>query len=163
MHPCPCGYDGDRARECVCTPRQSRRARANLSGPLQDRLDIHIEVPPVSVRVLHARGPRPERSATIRSRVLEGRDRPRHRYLQDGKHSNAQLKPRPLTRYCGLGRPAQEFQEQAVLKLGLSARADGRMVRVARTIADLAGSDKIEPLHVGEATQSCSLGRRMEC
>jgi len=83
-------------------------------------------------------------------------------YLQDGTHSNAQLKPRPLTRYCGLGRPAQEFQKQAVLKLGLSARAHGRMVRVARTIADLAGSDKIEPLHVGEAIQSCSLGRRME-
>ena len=85
MNPCPWGYDGDRARECVCTPQQIRRSPATLSGPRQDRLDIHIEVPPVSVRVLHDRGSRPdESSATIRSRVQEARGRQRHRYLQDG-------------------------------------------------------------------------------
>jgi len=93
MNPCPCGYYGDRTRECVCTPHQIRRYRAKLSGPLQDRLDIHIEVPPVSVRDLHDHGPMPESSATIRSRVLAARDRQLHRYRQDGIHTNAQLKP----------------------------------------------------------------------
>jgi len=162
MNPCPCGYYGDRTRECVCTPHQIRRYRAKLSGPLQDRLDIHIEVPPVSVRDLHDHGPMSESSATIRSRVLAARDRQRHRYRQDGIHSNAQLKPRLLKRYCGLETPAQELLEQALTKLGLSARAHGRIVRVARTIADLAGSEKIEPLHVAEAIQYRSLDRRME-
>jgi magnesium chelatase family protein len=162
MNPCPCGYYGDRARECVCTPHQIRRYRAKLSGPLQDRLDIHIEIPPVSVRDLQDRGPIPERSDTIRSRVLAARDRQGHRYRQDGIHSNAQLKPRLLKRYCGLDTQTQELLEHALTKLGLSARAHGRIVRVARTIADLAGSDKIESLHVAEAIQYRSLDRRME-
>jgi magnesium chelatase family protein len=162
MNPCPCGYYGDRTRECVCTPHHIRRYRARLSGPLQDRLDIHIEVPPVSVRDLHDHGPTPESSATIRSRVLGARERQLHRYRQDGIHTNAQLKPRSLKRYCGLETAAQELLGQALTKLGLSARAHGRIVRVARTIADLAGSDKIDSLHVAEAIQYRSFDRQME-
>ncbi len=162
MNPCPCGYYGDRARECVCTAQQIRRYRAKLSGPLQDRIDLHIEVPPVSMRDLRDEGALPESSAIIRSRVLAARDRQRYRYRQDGIPSNAQLKPRLVKRYCGLGSHAEALLEQALTRLGLSARAHGRIVRVARTIADLAGSDKIEALHVAEAIQYRSLDRRME-
>jgi magnesium chelatase family protein len=162
MNPCPCGYYGDRSRECVCTPQQIRRYRAKLSGPLQDRIDIHIEVPPVPVRELHDQGPMPEASAAIRTRVLEARTRQADRYRKDGIHTNAQLKPRLLKRYCGLDRQGQELLEQAMTRLGLSARAHGRILRVARTIADLAGSVAIAPIHVAEAIQYRSLDRRLE-
>jgi len=162
MNPCPCGYFGDRSRQCLCSPQQIRRYRARLSGPLQDRIDIHIEIPPVSVRELHDQEPSHEQSATIRARVVEARERQSVRYAQDGIHTNAQLKPRLLKRYCGLDRSGRQLLEQAMVRLGLSARAHGRILRVARTIADLAGAEHIEPVHVAEAIQYRSLDRRLE-
>ncbi len=162
MNPCPCGYYGDRSRECLCTPQQIHRYRAKISGPLQDRIDIHIEVPPVPVRELHDQGVLPESSAAILTRVLAARERQRVRYHQDGIRTNAQLKPRLLKRYCRLDQAGQSLLEQAMTKLGLSARAHGRILRVARTIADLAGSEKIDPVHVAEAIQYRSLDRRLE-
>jgi len=162
MNPCPCGYFGDRSRACVCTPQQIRRYRARLSGPLQDRIDIQIEVPPVAVRELHGSGPSSEGSAAIRARVLEARKRQAARYAEDRIHTNAQLKPRLVKRYCGLDPAGQAMLEQAMAQLGLSARAHGRILRVARTIADLAGSARIEPLHVAEAIQYRSLDRRID-
>src|SRR5690349_4568766 len=141
MNPCPCGYYGDRTRACICTGIQIRRYRAKLSGPLLDRLDIHLDVPTVPVRELRTELPPSEGSAAIRSRVVAARERQRRRYRNDGIYTNAQLKPRMVKRYCGLDQPAQELLEQAMARLRLSARAHGRILRVARTIADLADSD----------------------
>ena len=162
MNPCPCGYYGDRSRECSCTPNQIRKYRAKLSGPLQDRIDIHIEVPPVPVRDLREEGPAPEGSSGIRARVVGARERQAGRYRQDGIFTNGQLKPRLVKRYCGLDASGQDILEQSMVRLGLSARAHGRILRVARTIADLAGSERIEALHVAEAIQYRSLDRRVD-
>jgi magnesium chelatase family protein len=162
MNPCPCGYYGDRSRPCVCTVTQIRRYRARLSGPLLDRLDIHLDVPPVPVRELRSELPPSEGSAAIRQRVLAARDRQRQRYRHDGIYTNAQLKPRQVKRYCGLDQPAQDLLEQAMTRLRLSARAHGRILRVARTIADLAGSDKIDATHVGEAIQYRAFDRNAD-
>lgn len=162
MNPCPCGYYGDGSRPCVCTVPQIRRYRAKLSGPLLDRLDLHLEVPPVPIRELRHEQPLSESSAAIRTRVLAARGRQQARYQGEGIYTNAQLKPRLVKRYCGLAAGPQELLEQAMARLNLSARAHGRILRVARTIADLADSDKIEAVHVAEAIQYRALDRAIE-
>lgn len=158
MNPCPCGFHGDRVRECLCTPFQIRRYRSRLSGPLQDRLDIHVEVPAVSLNDLHTTEQQ-EDSANIRKRVIEARSRQLLRYQKDRIFCNAQLKPRHLKKYCPIEPEGRHLLDQAVNRLGLSARAYGRILRVARTIADLANSEQILPSHLAEAIQYRSLDR----
>jgi len=161
MNPCPCGYFGDRMRECLCTPNQIRRYRSRLSGPLLDRLDIHIEVPPVPVRELSGDGTQ-EPSAAIRARVAAARARQAARYRSDGIYSNAQLKSRHLKPHCAMTPEGRALLETAMTRLGLSARAYGRVLRVARTIADLSGAEQILHTHLAEAIQYRALDRRMD-
>ncbi len=160
MNPCPCGYHGDRSRECLCSPQQIRRYRARLSGPLLDRLDIHLEVPAVPVSELSQPG-LAESSGAIRERVSQARFTQARRLRADGLFTNAQLKPRHIKKYCPIDAHGKKLLEQAVDRLGLSARAYGRILRVARTIADLAHSERLEPPHLAEAIQYRSLDRAL--
>lgn len=152
MNPCPCGYLGDRLRECLCTPHQIQRYRARLSGPLLDRLDLHLGVPTVPVRDLGEER-LAEPTARIRERVTAARARQVCRYRGAPIFCNAQLKPRQLKQYCGLETDARELLAQAMEKFGLSARAYGRILRVARTVADLDGTESVDRTHVAEAIQ----------
>ena len=158
MNPCPCGYFGDRTRECLCSPQQIRRYRGRLSGPLLDRLDLHLEVPAVVVSEL-SQNRTSESSLTIRERVSQARSIQTQRLHTEGLFTNAQLKPRHMKKYCPLDEPGKKLLEQAVDRLGLSARAYGRILRVARTIADLANSERLEIPHLAEAIQYRSMDR----
>ena len=158
MNPCPCGYLGDPMKACVCTPHQIRRYRSRLSGPLMDRLDIHLHVPTVPFQDL-AGVKDTEPSDKIRGRVTLARLRQTDRYRKELIYNNAQLQPRHLKKYCQIDAEGQNLVERAVAQLGLTARAYGRILRLSRTIADLAESDRIDALHVAEAIQYRTLDR----
>ncbi len=151
MNPCPCGYAGDPRRQCRCTPEQVQRYRARISGPLLDRIDLAVEVPPLPLHEMDAaRSERDEDSATVRARVLNAR---RHALARAGR-PNAEISHRELERDCALGPAERRWYEQALEKLGLSARAYHRILRVARTIADLDGGvGLLEREHLAEALQ----------
>lgn len=158
MNPCPCGFLGDRAHPCMCSPVQIQRYRARVSGPLLDRLDLHVEVPAVPFRDL-AGEERGEESPAILRRVIEARAIQTGRYQGLRTHCNAQLRPGQIKKFCKIDAGGRALIEQAVSRLGLSARAYMRVLKVARTIADLEGSEPILPAHVGEAIQYRSLDR----
>src|SRR5690554_6006485 len=144
MNPCPCGHLNDPTRACVCAPGQVQRYLAKISGPLLDRIDLHVEVTPVPFDDLHRRQPA-EPSAAVRARVVAARERQRNRFRADpkaeGVHCNAQM-PSPLARkHCALDAAGQGLMKQALARLGLSARAYDRILKVARTVADLAGAE----------------------
>ncbi len=161
MNPCPCGFWNDPTRECRCTPLQIQRYVGRISGPLLDRIDIHIDVPAVRFKELTgtSSGPEPESSASIRERVIHARERQRERLKTDGIFSNAQMTPRLIRRYCRIDAESERLLEAAMARLGLSARAYDRILKVSRTIADLEGFDEIRPAHVAEAVGYRSLDR----
>ena len=155
-----CGYLGDTLRQCRCDRAAIERYRARVSGPLLDRIDIHLHVPAVAPGDLAAGGPPAEPSAAIRARVEAARRIQRERFrAQPGIYSNAHMTARDVRRCCRLGDPADALLRQAIAKLGLSARAHSRVLKLARTIADLGGAEDIAPAHVSEAIQYRSLDR----
>lgn len=149
MNPCHCGYAGDPGGRCACTPEQVRRYRARVSGPLLDCIDLQIAVPRVPLTELGDTAPGGESSAAVRERVTAARDR----QLPRAGKANAQLSNRKVACDCALAPSDRALLERALDKLGLSARAYHRVLRVARTIADLACSERVATAHVTEAIQ----------
>jgi magnesium chelatase family protein len=159
MNPCPCGYFGDPKHHCTCSPQAVSRYLARVSGPLLDRLDIHIEVPPVEFEELSS-SEKAESSKIIRSRVNAARDIQHHRFRGTGISCNARITPDKLHDFCRLGDSSQKLLKAAFERFGLSARAYDRVLKVCRTIADLDNSEDILPRHVAEAVQYRSLDRK---
>jgi magnesium chelatase family protein len=159
MNPCPCGFLGDPKRECSCTSLQVQRYRSKISGPLMDRIDIHLEVPPVHFKDLAATEGG-ESSAEILSRVKAARRIQAERFQKMKIYTNAHMNSRQVRKFCTLDFQSGELLEQAMEKFGLSARAHSRILKIARTIADLTGSEEITSAHVAEAIQYRSLDRR---
>ncbi len=171
MNPCPCGYFNDKSRECLCTPPMIQRYVSKVSGPLLDRIDIHIEVPAVQYKELRG-GAATESSAVIRERVVLARERQYTRFLEDNARTggtrravsravfaNAQMTSRQIRQYCELSSDAERLLERAMVQQGLSARAHDRILKVARTVADLEGAQALAVKHVAEAIQYRTLDR----
>lgn len=159
MNPCPCGHQGDTLRQCSCDSAAVQRYLSRISGPLLDRIDLHLRVP--AVHPVELSGERAEESSgAIRARVQRARERQRRRFAGLGAiHANAHMGPRELRRFCSLDRDSEELLRTALTRLGLSARAFHRVLKVARTIADLAGEEMVGVPHLGEAIQYRTLDR----
>ena len=153
MNPCPCGHRGDERRECTCDDPAVARYRGKLSGPLLDRIDLHVPVPPVPVADVLPRGAAytGERSSAIAARVRDARARQALRFAGENFNTNAEISARAMEVYCALDDECSALIESALVALRLSMRAVTRLLRVARTIADLSGSNAITPVHVAEA------------
>jgi magnesium chelatase family protein len=160
MNPCPCGYFNDASRDCQCSIEMIQRYVSKISGPLMDRIDIHIDVPAVNYKELRSNST-PEDSATIRDRVLRAREVQLNRFAAAGEriYSNAQMGPRQIRMYCELSSDCERLLERAMQQQGLSARAHDRILKLARTIADLDGAAEIQSKHIAEGIQYRTLDR----
>jgi len=158
MNPCPCGFFNDPSRECTCTPPLIQRYVSKISGPLLDRIDIHIDMPAVRFQELRqdAGG---ETSDAIRARVIKTRARQIERYQGEKIYCNAQMSSRQIRKYCNIAPDSERLLESAMSRLGLSARAHDRILKVSRTIADMDGVEDISTAHISEAIQYRSLDR----
>jgi magnesium chelatase family protein len=161
MNPCPCGYFGDTKRECRCTQNRIQNYRNKISGPLLDRIDIHVEVPAIEYRELTSLE-KGEPSAQIRERVLAGRRAQQERFRGVKRlHSNGGMGAKEIQKYCHLQPEARDLLKAAITELNFSARAYDRIIKVSRTIADLDAAREIEPQHVSEAVQYRTLDRHL--
>jgi magnesium chelatase family protein len=162
MNPCPCGYATDTTHACSCAAHQIQRYLQRISGPLLDRIDIHIEVPRLQHEELLGR-PQGEASTVIRARVIQARAVQQERFAKEkGRlYANGAMQPAQIRKYCGVNGEVKELLRSAIQQLGLSARAYDRILKLSRTIADLAGSGDIGVPHVAEAIQYRTLDRRL--
>jgi magnesium chelatase family protein len=158
-NPCPCGYYGDTIQQCTCSPRQREQYWAKLSGPLMDRIDLQVAVNRLKPEEI-TQQPTGETSAAVRERVQQARDHAINRFQEEANlRCNAQMESRHMQKWCKLDDAGRNLLEAAIKKLGLSARASDRILKVARTIADLAGEDELKPTHVAEAIQYRTIDR----
>ena len=159
MNPCVCGHYGSGLQECSCTPQQIHKYMGRISGPLLDRIDIHVEVPAVKYNELSTKKTG-ETSQVIRERVMNARQIQVHRFQErEGFYSNADMETKEIKEFCAIDEAGVELLKMAMAKLGLSARAYDRILKVSRTIADLASSESIRSEHLSEAIQYRSLDR----
>ncbi len=160
MNPCPCGFHNDRTRECQCTTPMIQRYISKISGPLMDRIDIHIDVPAVNYKEMRSAN-EPESSGKIRERVVGTREKQVQRFAASRQkiYCNAQMSSRHIRMFCDLSADCERLLERAMTQQGLSARAHDRILKVARTVADLEDAAAIEPKHIAEAIQYRSLDR----
>jgi len=159
INPCPCGYYGDESGRCTCSPIQIKNYLGRISGPLMDRIDLHIEVPSVKFDDMSGRS-KGECSASIKERINRARKLQLERYKNEGFFFNSQLKPKQISAYCAIGKKEKELLRNAFDRYNLSARAYTRILKVARTIADLESSESIRLDHIAEAIQHRSLDRK---
>ena len=161
MNPCPCGYFTDPTKECTCNSLQIQKYMAKISGPLLDRIDLHIDVPAVKYKELASKDAS-EASQKIRERVVQAREVQMKRFAgRKGMYCNADMQSKDIQNYCKLDSAGEELLKMAITKLGLSARAYDRILKVGRTIADLTSSPNIKPEHISEAIQYRSLDRNL--
>jgi magnesium chelatase family protein len=159
MNPCPCGYFNHPEKECVCAPGVVQKYLSKISGPLLDRIDIHIEVTPVKFDELSQKGGDEEKSEQIRDRVITARALQNDRFEKLPLYSNAQMESNLIRKYCEIDAKGSLLLKNAMAKLNLSARAYDRILKVSRTIADLSASETIEVEHLAEAIHYRSLDR----
>jgi magnesium chelatase family protein len=160
MNPCPCGYFGSDARRCKCTPGQIERYLSKISGPLVDRIDIHIDVPPISFTKLRSRSGQLD-SATMKADVVRAGDVQAKRFGDGRVMTNARMSHKQVEKFCKLDSASEMMLKQAMTEFGFSARAHDKICKVARTIADLAGVEDIAPEHIAEAISYRKLDRRL--